>query len=216
MAQPLLGPSPDKCRMPDGRPLGRGLAVSSPDVLAQLRDAGGRIDLADGENACLPFIGSNPAMRFDSRNDHVAGGACPRWRGREDVEVPGPGGHSWLYMPLLHAVAGQLDATAAADWRAHPHVGPQWHALVCALGEAPPAAPAALIRQIEARARRWPHARGLGDSTARLQHPRLHRGQFEHLECYALVHGWYGLHPSYGAKCTARALWRGLGSLRCT
>ena len=93
VAKPLIGPSPDKCRMPDGRPehdnpaLGGGLAVSSPDVLAQLRDAGGRIDLADGENACFPFIGSNPAMRFDSRNDHVAGGACPRWRGREDVEV---------------------------------------------------------------------------------------------------------------------------------
>ena len=26
-------------------------------------------------------------MRFDSHNDHVAGGARPRWRGREDVKV---------------------------------------------------------------------------------------------------------------------------------
>ena len=73
------------------------------------------------------------------------------------VADPGPSGHSWLYVPLLHAAAGQLDATAAADWRAHPHVGPQWHALVCALGEAPPVAPAALIRQIE----RLAHADGL-------------------------------------------------------
>ncbi|CAE7445031.1 unnamed protein product, partial [Symbiodinium pilosum] len=55
------------------------------------------------------------------------------------VADPGPGGHSWLYVPLLHAAAGQLDATAAADWRA------------------PPVAPAALIRQIEGLA----HADGL-------------------------------------------------------
>ena len=53
---------------------------------------------------------------------------------------------------------------------------------------------------IGSRARQWPHARRLGDSTACLTHPRLHRSQFVYLGCCGPVHGWCKMHPSYGAK----------------
>ena len=53
---------------------------------------------------------------------------------------------SWLYVPLLHAAAGNLAPEADAAWRSAPGTGATWAAIVATLRDGPPVDPQLLAR----------------------------------------------------------------------
>ena len=61
--------------------------------------------------------------------------------------VPGER-NSWLYVPLLHAAAGNLTARARQAWLSCPRTGPRFDQLVSTLREAAPASPTTLARTL--------------------------------------------------------------------
>ena len=53
---------------------------------------------------------------------------------------------SWLYVPLLHAAAGNFAPEADAAWRSAPGTGATWAAIVATLRDGPPVDPQLLAR----------------------------------------------------------------------
>ena len=53
---------------------------------------------------------------------------------------------SWLYVPLLHAAAGNLAPEADAAWRSALGIGATWAAIVATLRDGPPVDPQLLAR----------------------------------------------------------------------
>ena len=56
--------------------------------------------------------------------------------------------NSWLYIPLLHAGAGNLTERAQHDWRSRPGLGPRFWELASLLRDAPPVMPSALAQTL--------------------------------------------------------------------
>ena len=56
--------------------------------------------------------------------------------------------NSWLYIPLLHAGAGNLTARAQHDWRSRPGLGPRFWELASLLRDAAPVMPSALAQTL--------------------------------------------------------------------
>ena len=89
--------------------------------------------------------GPNGTRRSDTRL-HAATLA---WQdARPPSTVPGERNCTCLYVPLLHAAAGNLTARARQAWLSCPRTGPRFDQLVSILREAPPASPAALARTL--------------------------------------------------------------------
>ena len=182
---------------------GRGLAAGSATPLARQSsstDADAET-VSSGLGAVTPFdpFASPAGLPREQRDEHGSFSHRPGDTAPMMLEAVTPG-----YTPVWFANAAEVANSGPAAWKPRT----RGHCLRC------PSCPRAA--DIRSRAHRWPHARRLGDSTARLMHPRLHRSQFVHLGCSGPVHGWCKIHPSYGAKYVARAPWRGPGSLRCT
>ena len=65
--------------------------------------------------------------------------------------------NSRLYVPLLHAAAGNLSARALQAWRAHPVLGPRFEELATTWRMAKPTMPGGASQQMmRLRQRRWP------------------------------------------------------------
>ena len=56
--------------------------------------------------------------------------------------------NSWLYIPLLHAGAGNLTERAQHAWRSRPGLGPRFWELASLLRDAPPVMPSALAQTL--------------------------------------------------------------------
>ena len=66
---------------------------------------------------------------------------------RPPSSVPGER-NSWLFVPLLHAAAGNLTERANQAWRDCPGIGPRFGELVALLRDAPPVMPTTLARTL--------------------------------------------------------------------
>ena len=66
---------------------------------------------------------------------------------RPPSSVPGER-NSWLFVPLLHAAAGNLTERANQAWRDCPAIGPRFGELVALLRDSPPVMPTTLARTL--------------------------------------------------------------------
>ena len=98
------------------------------------------------------------------------------------------GANSWLYVPLLHAAAGDLAPSAIEAWRSAPPASPWWEAARAHLAAAAPVSAAELHTSLRAHAATGAAAAAAAISAAASQLPRDARVHFG-WACRALADG---------------------------
>ena len=96
--------------------------------------------------------GFSPPRSPDTPPQQETNAAPLPWQdARPPSSVPGER-NSWLFVPLLHAAAGNLTERANQAWRDCPGIGPRFGELVALLRDAPPVMPTTLARTLLALA----------------------------------------------------------------
>ena len=94
-----------------------------------------------------PGLTPPPSPDQPTRLPSAGEGPLPWQNARPSSSVPGER-NSWLYIPLLHAGAGNLSARAQHDWRSRPGFGPRFSEFESLLRDAPPVPPSGLAQTL--------------------------------------------------------------------